>query len=81
MYEYDSQAQRSVYGYWILYIGWIWKPPPETKRVMIDFLKKEDFDIKKILCTFSMGIIPKEWKVIVEVVRGNFRRTMSDSMQ
>ncbi len=61
IHEYDRQAHRTLYG------RWPEGPKSTTKRVVIDYLTKEDFSIKEIIDAIDRGEVPDSWKIIVAV--------------
>ena len=62
-YEYDTQAYRTLYGHWPR------KPPQRTKRLIIDYLTRNDLDLRRIIDVISTGEIPQEWKIMVAVAK------------
>jgi hypothetical protein len=60
-YEYDKQAFRTHHGRFPT------SAPKTEGRVILDYLTRNDLDLRDILQTVSTGQIPENWRVMVAV--------------
>ncbi|CAB3241750.1 unnamed protein product [Arctia plantaginis] len=62
-YEYDGQAHRTNHGFFPTV------PPRESNNVIMQYIGREEVNVKNIIQTVSEKKIPKSWKVTVGVAK------------
>lgn len=61
--EYDSQAHRTLHGRFPS------APPRESNNVIMQYVSREEVNVRDIITTVSKGQVPPEWKVTLGVAK------------
>ncbi|CAH2236870.1 jg23227 [Pararge aegeria aegeria] len=63
IYEYDTQAHRTLHGFFPR------GPPRESSNVILQYISREEVNVKEIVDIISTGTIPRNWRVCVGVAK------------
>lgn len=61
--EYDQQAHRTLHGRFPS------APPRQSNNVIMQYIDREEVNVRTIIETVSRGEVPREWKVTVGVAK------------